>query len=58
MADETPTPLHVRMQRLADHMDLVAHLLRAEDITVEAAELEDHAECLRVDARLIEERVS
>ena len=56
MAEQVP--IHVRMQRLADHMDLVAHLLRAEDITVEAAELEDHAECLRVDARRIEERVS
>ena len=47
----TDTPLYVRMQRLADHMDLVAFLMLEAGCDFPATKLEAHARYLRNEAQ-------
>ena len=56
MADAAQTPLHVRMQRLADHNDLVAVLLKEPAEYAMVIRLQEHAEWLRLAAAAMEAR--
>ena len=48
--------LHIRMQRLADQMDLVAFLMREGGCDFPATKLEAHARYLRNEAQWMEAR--
>ena len=49
-------PLHIRMQRLADHNDLVAVLLKEPAEYAMVIRLQEHAEWLRLAAAAMEAR--
>ena len=49
-------PLHIRMQRLADHNDLVAVLLENPAEYAMVIRLQEHAEWLRLAAAAMEAR--